>query len=71
MSLQAKKSTILTFIKARNPSGLRRLILAIEAKDGFVYDWDIHQDKKGDWFAFYRRQLSGAESEVKEIGGNE
>jgi len=70
MSIQGKRNSILTYIKARSPHGLRRLISQRELKDGVIYDWDI-KEVKGEWFAFYRRTIATTEDVLKEFDDKE
>ena len=71
MGIPAKRSTIVSFLRARNPRGLRRLIMREEAKDGIVYDWDIKQGSDGFWYAWYRKNMANIKTEEDlEQGGN-
>jgi hypothetical protein len=46
------------FLSAGSPKGLQRLMLLNNIKDGFEYRYfDIAQDKKGKWIAWYYKVI--------------
>ena len=48
-------NNIPTFLKARSPTGLRRLMLKNNLKHKGVFKYDIKQDvKTGVWYAWYQ-----------------
>lgn len=51
------------FIKARSPQGLRRLMIENNAKHGLTFKYFDIQNVKGQWYAWYYKQLDSLNKE--------